>query len=139
MTLLPHKRKPARSGIERAPDRVWPRHRKFVRGHACSVPGCQGGPIEFAHIRSAANAGTGLKPGDASGISLCCNHHAEQHHIGQPAFARKYAVDLEAIAAEFARRSPDLEMRMAMKKSAAELRVGEDAGSFAAARKELTP
>jgi hypothetical protein len=110
---LPPKRKPARSGIERAPQREWPRHRKFVRSHACSVPGCENGPIEFAHIRTAANAGTSIKPADWNGVSLCRDHHAETHR-GERTFEAKYKIDLKALAAEFARKSPDIAMREAM-------------------------
>lgn len=111
--MLPPKRQKQRSGIERAPQREWQRHRKFVRGHACCVPGCWGGPIEFAHIRTAANAGTGLKPFDWEGVSLCGDHHKESHR-GERTFEAKYKVDLKALAAEFARKSPDIAMREAM-------------------------
>ena len=114
--ILPAKRKPIRSGIERAAKREWPRHRAFVRRFGCSVPLCStGAPIEFAHIRSAANAGTGLKPHDAFGVSLCRGHHDEQHRIGQAAFERKYQIDLGKIAAEFVRASPDTAMKESLK------------------------
>ncbi len=39
MTFLPKRRKPARSGILRAPRRAWPKHERWVRGHACIAPG----------------------------------------------------------------------------------------------------
>ncbi len=113
--MLPKKRQKPRSGIERAPKREWPRHRKFVRSHDCCVPGCPDRNIEFAHVRSAANAGTGLKPHDAFGVSLCDLHHREQHQIGQFAFERQYSIDLAKLAAEFARRSPDQAMRDSLK------------------------
>lgn len=115
MTSLPKRRPPLRSGIERVPPRVWLRHRKFVRSHQCVVPGCDDGPIEFAHVRSAANAGTGLRPHDAFAVSACAAHHREQHAIGQPAFERKYGIDLMALAREFTRRSPDVAMRESLK------------------------
>jgi hypothetical protein len=38
-------------------------------------------------------------------------HHGEQHRVGTRAFNNKYGIDLWALAAEFARRSPDREMR----------------------------
>ncbi len=69
----------------------------------------------FAHFRSAANSGTGIKPHDAFGISLCDGHHKEQHQIGQPAFERKYGIDMMALALEFTRRSPDVDMRESLK------------------------
>lgn len=117
MIRLPEKRQRERFGTERAPKREWPRHRKFVRGHECIIKGkheCSGG-IVFAHIRSAANAGKGQKPFDWFGVSMCSDAHLEQHTIGQPAFERKYNVDLFALAAEFARRSTDQAMKEAMK------------------------
>ena len=55
------------------------------------------------------------KPHDIFGVSLCRNHHAEQHLLGVDAFDRKYGTDLRALAAEFARRSPDGDMRAALK------------------------
>lgn len=116
MTLqysLPRRRKVAKSGI-REMRREFPRHRKFVRSHECSVPDCQDGPIEFAHVRSAANAGTGLKPADWNGISLCRSHHYESHSIGIQTFERKYGIDVEKLAREFARRSTDTAMKAAL-------------------------
>ena len=111
---LPPKRQRQRSGILRAPEKAWPRHERFVRSHHCSVPGCRCGPIRFAHIRSAANSGTGIRPNASFGVSLCHTHHLEQHNIGQPAFERKYGLDLFALAAEFMRRSPDCKMKETM-------------------------
>jgi hypothetical protein len=111
--MLPKKRRPQRSGIERAPKREWPRHRKFVRSFVCAVPGC-GKRSVCAHLRTAANAGTGLKPGDWDTVPLCNEHHAEQEGRTE-SFCRKYRIDLWALAAELARRSPDWKMREAMK------------------------
>jgi hypothetical protein len=112
--LLPKRLARPRSGIARAPQRIWPRHRRFVRSHECCVPGCTKGPVDFAHLRSAANSGKGLLPFDWFGVSLCRSHHREQHAIGVNAFMRKYGIDLWLIAAEFAARSPDMLMRAAM-------------------------
>lgn len=58
---IPRRRKVQRSGIARAPRREWPKHRAFLRRHHCVVPECIAEPIEVSHIRTAANAGTGLK------------------------------------------------------------------------------
>ena len=55
------------------------------------------------------------KPHDIFGVSLCRDHHVEQHSLGVDAFDRKYGIDLWALAAEFARRSPDAEMRATLK------------------------
>lgn len=109
--ILPPRRRPARSGIKRGPRRAWPQHRRWVRSHGCVVPGCKDDWIEFAHVRSAANSGTGLRPHDRYGVALCAEHHYQQHAIGQPAFERLYGIDLGRLAEEFARRSPDSEMR----------------------------
>ena len=113
---LPARRKRPPTGIERAPKREWPRHRAFVRRHGCCVNGCQSTDIEFAHLRSAANSGTGLKPADWFGVSLCAQHHDEAHSIGHDSFAAKHGIDLWKMAAEFARLSPDLLMKEEMRK-----------------------
>ena len=81
-------------------------HRQWVRGHACSVPGCQDRPIECAHVRSGSDGGIGLKPSDIWTISLCREHHAEQHRLGEAEFQLRHGIDLRALAEEFARRSP---------------------------------
>ena len=113
--LLPRRLKPAKMGVRIICSRVWPRHRRWVRSHGCCVPDCPAVHVEFAHLRSAANAGAGQKPHDAYGVSLCRVHHDEQHRIGATSFGRKYQVDLWAIAAEFVRRSPDLAMHESLK------------------------
>lgn len=82
-----------------------PAHREWVRTHYCSVPGCQLMPIECAHVRRAANAGTGMKPSDAYTVSLCREHHAESHR-GEKTFEARHGVDLMALAREFYERSP---------------------------------
>lgn len=111
---LPPRRQRVRSGIPRAPKRVWLRHRKFVRSHHCCVPGCPAMGVDFHHIRDAANSGTGLKPHDQFGVALCHNHHDEHHSCGVHTFEDRHGIDLYAIAAEFVRRSPDWKMRLAL-------------------------
>ena len=86
--------------------RDFPAHRAWVRKHGCSVPACHHLPIECAHVRRGTDGGIGLKPSDAWCISLCSQHHAEQHRIGEMAFEKCYGVDLVALAKEFKRRSP---------------------------------
>lgn len=113
-TLLPQKRVRQRSGILRAPARKYPRHEKWVRGHSCSIAGCENGPIEFAHVRSAANAGMGLKPSSAYGVSLCAAHHAESHRIGVDTFQRLYNINLWTLAETFVILSPDVEMKASL-------------------------
>jgi hypothetical protein len=48
-------------------------------------------------------------------VSLCRLHHDEQHRIGADAFSDKHGIDLWDLAAEFARRSPDWEMRASLR------------------------
>jgi hypothetical protein len=118
--LLPRRLKRPKLNIQAPLRKVWPRHRRWVRSHRCCVPHCDATQVEFAHLRSAANAGTGQKPHDAFGISLCRTHHDEQHRLGGKKFGDKYQIDLWALAAEFARRSPDAEMRTTLKPVRAE-------------------
>jgi hypothetical protein len=47
-----------------------------------------------------------LKPSDKWVISLCPDHHREQHQIGEPEFERRYGICLADLASEFSRRSP---------------------------------
>jgi hypothetical protein len=54
------------------------------------------------------------------GVSLCRMHHDEQHRIGADALNKKYGIDLWGLAAEFARKSPDWEMRASLKLVSAE-------------------
>jgi len=120
MIRLPPKRERLHSGIERGPQRVFPRHRAWVRRHGCCVPGCQGMPIEFAHLRTAANSGVGLKPPDWCGISLCMAHHSLFHNVGHSTGAKQCGTSLGAllaIAVMFAERSPDKALREAMRQA----------------------
>jgi hypothetical protein len=81
-------------------------HRDFVRSHHCSVPGCQLMPIEVAHVRLGSNAGIARKPSDAMTISLCREHHAQQHRVGEETFERGHGISLMKLAEAFYRRSP---------------------------------
>lgn len=83
-----------------------PAHRAWVRGHACSVPGCTAMPIEAAHVREGTDGGMGMKPSDRWVWSACKEHHAEQHRIGEASFQAKYGLNLKALAEEFFRKSP---------------------------------
>ena len=88
--------------------RVCDAHRKWVRGHACSVPGCDNRRIEAAHVRVGTDGGTGLKPSDRFVIPLCGEHHAHQHNISEQRFEQLYRINMADIAAELARKSPHL-------------------------------
>lgn len=111
---LPQKRQKPKSGIERAPQRIWPRHRRFVKSHCCCVPGCPALLVDPAHLRSVVRDGTGLTPFDWYLVPLCRFHHDEEEPIGPDAFGDRRGIDLWAIAAELVRRSPDGRMRVAM-------------------------
>ena len=113
--MLPNRLRRTKLGVQLPVQKIWPRHRRWVRSHGCCVPGCGGVSVDFAHLRSATNAGIGQKPHDIFGVSLCRDHHAEQHSLGVDAFDKKYRTDLWALAAEFARRSPDADMRGTLK------------------------
>ena len=80
-------------------------HRDWVRGHFCSVPGCQLMPIEVAHVSRAFSGGMGEKSSDAMTVSLCRDHHAESHR-GEKTFNAKHGIDLMQLAKEFYRNSP---------------------------------
>ena len=108
--MIPQRRKPPKMGVRVQIDKVFMRHRKWVKGFGCAVPGCKCSDIEFAHIRNAANSGKGNKPHDGFGYGLCGCHHAEEHH-GSETFARKYGIKPYALAAWFLRHSPDIAMR----------------------------
>lgn len=80
-------------------------HCDWVRGHFCSVPGCQLMPIEVAHVNRANNGGMSLKASDAFTVSLCREHHAESHR-GEKSFEAKHRVNLMELAEQFYRKSP---------------------------------
>ena len=65
-------------------------------------------PIECAHVRMGTDGGMGLKPSDRWTISLCHDHHVEQHQIGERAFEERYDLSMKGLAREFAQRSPYL-------------------------------
>jgi hypothetical protein len=83
-----------------------PAHRAWVRGFACSIPGCDGRPIECAHFRDGTGGGISMKPSDRWVWSACADHHREQHQIGERAFQAKYGIDLRALCETFAKQSP---------------------------------
>lgn len=91
--MLPPRLKRAKMGVRPAQQRIWPKHRRWVKSHGCCVPGCSAARVEFAHLRSAANAGVAQKPHDMFGISLCRVHHDEQHRLGALSFGRKHQID----------------------------------------------
>lgn len=87
-------------------------HLEWVREQGCGISGCWCRPIHAHHHRSAATAGTGLKPGDEWVVNLCWRHHAEGHQIGWKTFQRKYGVNLAEHAMWLASQSPDPAIRL---------------------------
>lgn len=83
-----------------------PGHLAWVRTHACCVPECLDRPIEAAHVRTGTDGGMGIKPGDQWAISLCRDHHAWQHRVGEEAFEAAHKINMKALAREFAAKSP---------------------------------
>jgi hypothetical protein len=68
-------------------------HLGFVRSFHCAIPGCQGMPIEAAHVRLGSGAGMGQKPDDFRAVPLCGGiggHHSRQHAQGEETFWRAY-------------------------------------------------
>jgi hypothetical protein len=59
-----------------------------------------------AHVRIGSFAGIAQKPHDYFTISLCRDHHAEQHRIGERSFETKHGISMSDLAWEFARISP---------------------------------
>lgn len=101
--MLPARRK---KNSHRADERRrFPGHRAWVRGHHCCACGTGAG-IQCAHVRDGTDGGTGMKPSDWWTISLCADCHRQQHEIGEKAFEAIWGINMKALAAEFARKSP---------------------------------
>ena len=115
--MLPRKTKKLKMGVREQERLVYPTHRAFVKRHSCSCSGCDRQPIDFAHLRTAANSGIGRKPKDSFGISLCRYHHDRAHSIGHDAVARENGTTLEEwfkLADEFSRLTTDRALREAL-------------------------
>lgn len=79
------------------------RHLSWIRSMPCLVAGCRtGSPVQAHHIRTSANAGTGIKSADSCAVPICADHHAEGHQIGWLTFEERYSLDLAADASRFA-------------------------------------
>jgi hypothetical protein len=115
------KPKRPRMGVREIEPTVFNQHRRFVRSCGYVVPGCRCRDIEFAHLRTAANASKGNKPHDGFAIGLCGAHHSAAHQVGHDTFARANHIDLWRIAAELVTRSPDRKMRESFERLPAHL------------------
>lgn len=102
--------KASKQGMKRAPVRPANRRRKasewaraygsrerveFIRYLPCVV--CGHTPCQNAHIQG---GGASRKADATTVIPLCALHHGEQHIVGTDTFARRYNLDLPALAAE---------------------------------------
>jgi len=125
-TRLPKRRERPRMGVKDEVRRVFEGHRAFLRRHQCVIVGCStGSPIEVAHLRTAANSGTGLKPSDDSAVPMCAIHHHDSHARGHATVAAENGMTLEQlfqIAALFARLTPDKALRAFLRERAEENR-----------------
>lgn len=120
MTRLPRRRVREPMMPERATQREFPRHRRYIRSLQCVAEGCGEvrwltAVVECCHLRSGTDGGGSLKPSDWWCFPACSVHHREQHQIGEPAFQAKYKLDLRAICLGLARQSPDQDMRRIMR------------------------
>lgn len=119
MTRLPRRRVREPMMPERATQREFPRHRKFIRSLQCCIAICRSDSMglrtECAHVRHETDGGAGLRPSDWWTLPLCFFHHAEQHAIGEPAFEKRYGINMKDIALGPARQSPDQDMRRIMR------------------------
>ena len=62
----------------------------FARGFPCVIERCENFPTQAAHVKS---RGAGGKA-ESNIVSLCLDHHTEQHQIGILSFQGKYQIDL---------------------------------------------
>lgn len=78
------------------------RHLAWLRQQPCVVQGCLGQPVEAHHVRTAANAGMGMKPDDREAVPTCHAHHMAIHSHGWLTFETTYGLDLRAEARRYA-------------------------------------
>src|SRR3990167_10613794 len=82
-------------------------HLQWVRRMKCALDTtlCSD-KIEACHVRTGTDGGTGIKPSDSWVIPMCSTHHREQHQCGEPAFERRYIIDMKEIAQALWQASP---------------------------------
>ena len=108
---LPRRRSKPRMGIRESSVIRCSGHRAFIRSFECALATsafakhCDG-ETECAHVRTGTDGGTGMKPSDCWTIPLCRGHHREQHNIGEPAFEKRYAIRMKAMAEQLWNISP---------------------------------
>ena len=110
LTVLPKRKQRDRLDVKQPNVIRSPSHRKWIRGFECAVKTYANTDCatntECAHVRTGTDGGMGMKPSDKWCISLCSEHHREQHQMGEPAFERKYGFSMKTLAAAFWKASP---------------------------------
>lgn len=96
------RRKPEPMGLRKSERIRCPAHLAWVRKHECAIKDrgdhfCSG-KIEAAHVRSGTDGALSVKPSDCWSIPLCNVAHRLQHQIGEPAFEKRFDIDMKAIA-----------------------------------------
>lgn len=114
--MLRPKPKRAKMGVKEVVRLIWPRHRRFVRSCACSVPGCDRRDIEVMHYRQGHTAGMQQTPPDWFSLPGCSFHHRTggnqaQHTIGHEAWDKLHGVNSRAIVVECIEKTTDAAMR----------------------------
>ena len=59
---LPARLKRPQMGVRMPIQKIWPRHRRWIKAHGCCVPECRVPSVDFAHLRSSTNAGIVIGP-----------------------------------------------------------------------------
>lgn len=100
---LPRKRKKEKLGIRVRPQWRSDSYRRWIRSLECVLahkPGhvCEG-PIECMHVRGGTDGGLSVKPSDFWTIPGCAiGAHKWQSDHGEPAFEKKWGIDMKKIA-----------------------------------------
>jgi hypothetical protein len=78
-------------------------HKEWIEQQPCAVRDWECyGTIVGHHVRTAANSGTGMKPGDEWLVPLCDFHHKMGHQKGWKTFERRHGVEMQILAKAYA-------------------------------------
>ncbi len=89
-------------GKSRFPKRRDPAFLAFIRERFCCIWDCPAygeAEIEAAHVKTRGAGGDDI----GNAVPLCRKHHREQHAIGIRSFEERHNIDMQAMAAEYAR------------------------------------
>jgi hypothetical protein len=108
--MMPKRRKREPLGLKETTVIRCASHLTWLRGCSCVIEKRNGhvcsGKIEAAHVRCGTDGGISMKPSDIFALPLCAEAHREQHQIGEPAFERRYEIDMRELAESHAAKSP---------------------------------